>query len=106
MSTATKEKATHTKGPWHYGPPQGRDYTEVPICSTIQEPGEYFATVHFTGDGDETDANARLIAAAPCLLEATKDVCVMLESEDNAISISMRLYYKALKAAIAKAEGK
>lgn len=49
-------------------------------------------------------ANARLIAAAPDLLEALKDLCDDIE-EAGATPLDRPAYYKA-RAAIAKAEGK
>ncbi len=67
-------KHTPTPGPWKFR-----------TCYTKGEPVEYavesqhpehsgpIATVHITVDNDDEDyANARLIAAAPCLLAACK----------------------------------
>lgn len=74
--------ATHTKGPWHH------DAT----WDLIKSNKKGIAALH-----SENLADARLIAAAPDLLAACK---LALEEGDDYIAI------KAIKAAIAKAEGR
>jgi len=63
-----------TPGPWHFkaeydckkfGPENGHEV--IYACSCC-------GGINFTADGDEADANGRLIAAAPCLLEALEEL--------------------------------
>lgn len=87
----------HTPGPWEV------KATTYPIADTgdhdtqfdIRANGKAFAYVH---DGDETaEANARLIAAAPELLEALQELCSFdLLTQDK---------WDKARAAIAKATG-
>lgn len=91
-------EAKHTPGPWeaekfgaiHGGEDQqyfrGRRRSQV-------------ATACLAGNihDDERDANARLIAAAPDLLEALKEVIALSDRKHEA--------WDKAKAAIAKAEG-
>lgn len=86
--------ASHTPGPWHVGVKTyhaGRD--------VYGPKGESVAiTDDVMTDIDEAKANARLIAAAPDLLEAAK--LGLMALDDTAPD------YAAIKAAIAKAEGR
>jgi hypothetical protein len=96
----------HTHGPWQVMPEEcDRQY--IRIRGTVLG-GRYkvanvltpvYADVH-PREADETRANARLIAAAPDLLEALKSLV-----EDTTRYIPSRLWDEA-RAAIAKAEGK
>ncbi len=74
---ATKEKhATHTPGPWHYSEViRGRDqyYRQIRADFKIAEVHACHSGVAGTKKGRaEDEANARLIAAAPELLEQCK----------------------------------
>jgi len=68
----------YTPGPWNYAGPSdiGRDtysiYGNGPLAYTAG-PSDY---------GDAAEANARLIAAAPGLLEALKDVAEQIAAYD------------------------
>ena len=91
MKTETK----HTPGPWyHEGTPQ-------PVIASESDPkGRDIALVRLW-DGDEAEANAHLIAAAPEMLEALEAVvanCGHLNWEQEKALIDAR-------AAIAKAKG-
>lgn len=102
----------HTKGPWQISP-----YTETSvqganinrhICST----GGPQIMAGKDGSTDwlgENEANARLIAAAPEMLEALKSVGDLfdgLEFEVDAIAAaSTHRLIRVVRAAIAKAEG-
>lgn len=55
-------------------------------------------------DQDEAEANARLIAAAPCLLEALEKALWMIESNEGT-SDENDAIVDACRAAIAKAKG-
>lgn len=99
----------HTKGPWK-------------VNRTIT-PGNQTSMFHITGsqhgglnpicygadNGDgEFDANARLIAAAPELLEAAKNMSRILEAVRLSAGLRGTQWDRVIKArgAIAKAEGK
>ncbi len=77
-----KETTKHTPGPW-----KARDcFTNgQPVEYAIETRDAWLASVHITGpkngfDCEEAEANARLIAAAPELLEALKKVLPLVES--------------------------
>ena len=104
-------KKTHTPGPWHCDdvhPDNGcimigsaKDY----ICVMRPYPDD---EAFNSGDTEEnerqTKANARLIAAAPALLEALCGLIVLRDREDVADTFGPEL--DAAEAAIAKAEGR
>jgi hypothetical protein len=93
----------HTPGPW----------TELDNTGDIiiaDRPGEGMFTIasleNQSPRGDEKCANARLIAAAPELLEALKGVFAELACHDGARPICWTCdAVVAARAAIAKAEG-
>lgn len=64
-----ESEMTHTPGPWHHGVDLRPDIRHREISSERR----YVATVGADW-GEETQANARLIAAAPALLEALENV--------------------------------
>ena len=101
---------THTPGPWILGKKIGIAYY----------PGKIYAGDHIeivevpTGDA-KSDANARLIAAAPDLLAAAKEVFDTLNDgpADRECPFTSRpkmvcdcVGHRMLRAAIAKAEGR
>lgn len=113
MSAAAKG---YTPGPWHFGP-------------SLNAPGQFFigqprhnltlAHVHNFSDG-QREANARLIAAAPDLLEAVHDlsafVAVMIgrgpdaiipETQTTPLGVPVKIgeIMRDARAAIAKATG-
>ena len=101
----------HTPGPWSVS--YGTDIsgiendTEAGCVGQVDVAHVYLRTV----DG-RTEANARLIAAAPELLEAARLVIAWYESEDDRSTADFyqrmemcRLSEIALRAAIAKATG-
>ena len=106
---------THTRGPWTARKEGGTWYVEV------SRDQDYFDICELFGGGIKMEANARLIAAAPDLLEALKDSIAVLEYvEEWAITTfadtpAQRLklsYYKNYrnaidnaKQALAKVEG-
>lgn len=116
----TNKKLAHTKGPWTYqGAMNSREILIAPESATTWlyqgrpcprsiQSGEELAlvmmrdTVERTGEPDgEAEANARLIASAPDLLAALKD----LETELKAQGIEWTTKRENARAAIAKAEG-
>jgi hypothetical protein len=96
-----QKSAQHTPGPWTVHPASPRKVidttgTVIASCGRVEKvPDSIYANYL---------ANARLIAAAPELLEACKQMVGMMEAEDGGISISMRPIYNSTKLTIAKAE--
>jgi hypothetical protein len=100
-----REKVGHTPGPWNVGGTWPIGYGEkgsttviyhgcIPVCSTqyrLGGNGEYIRSL------DECAANARLIAAAPELLEALEEVVALSDRNTD-------VWAKA-KSAIRKARG-
>jgi hypothetical protein len=108
---AKPKSATHTPGPWHIY------YDDCPIINAYDEKiglkSDIAAICRDDVTQDEVQANARLIAAAPELLEAlreAREAARQLEnmfaeglSDDDCRELS-RMHSKA-RAAIARAEG-
>jgi len=90
----------HTKGPWE------RSKT-AKLCILGKENGHGRFTICVMQNPhiQEQEANARLIAAAPELLEGCKSALKVL-TLDSDMEEDFRPEIKALRAAIAKAEGK
>ncbi len=96
-------QTTHTPGPWTYNQADGLIESECgsPIAIPQNEkPGKPLV------DPDTMHANARLIASAPDLLEALKNLC---ECEDHQRSICCEQFvdnsYAKARAAISRATG-
>lgn len=93
-------KATHTPGPWNL--------LELATCPrrVLDSKDRLVAQVHNPdkyGDANEIDANARLIAAAPGLLDAAKYFRSLVDADLlDALVRNGNPYNEA----IAKAEGK
>jgi hypothetical protein len=98
----------HTKGPWTVG---GTSNPKAvgPIVNTLQPGGTTIYPVCVVcGDTDETKYNARLIAAAPELLEAIKTIAANLEPSGRprayfGLSATIADSINRARAAIAKA---
>lgn len=92
----------HAAGPWHVGGILGRR----PIIYAADGYAVADAMTHHGSHVDQADANARLIAAAPDLLAAAKNI------EQWWLDIGMSEFggaphaIFAIRAAIAKAEGR
>lgn len=93
MSTQTK--TSHTPGPWRADRNVEGDW-EIHAATEHSELSFWIATVHAETPKEQTEANARLIAAAPELLEIARRA---LEYAPNEIEANK------CRAAIAKAEG-
>jgi hypothetical protein len=99
--------AQHTPGPWDYD----MDYIVAPDPNG-RHPDIYIAEIaHSDDEGrvasyEQQDANRRLIAAAPELLEQLTLLADHLETPTHGLTEAMRkLRSKEARAAIAKAKG-
>lgn len=88
---------THTPGPWSYIGNGDVVAKSDKYCGGEKDIASVFLTVN-----DEDEANARLIAAAPDLLEALKD---MLDGHEDACTGYGEGAADKARAAIAKATG-
>jgi len=103
----------HTPGPWHYIGEEDGDFCvfagddfiinigDSPIIEILNRPN--MDLVAF----DTTQANARLIAAAPDLLEACKEMVSFMKKYDAGFAYAGHATTKAMRhmeSAIAKAE--
>lgn len=75
------ETAKHTPGPWeswpHNRPPHPREYSHG-VSAEGEAPCDVADVIAFDGEPGESEANARLIAAAPDLLEACLQATAIL----------------------------
>jgi len=107
---ATKEKhATFTPGPWHYSEViRGRDqyYRQIRADFKIAEVHACHSGVAGTKKGRaEDEANARLIAAAPELLEQCREFEKCLTHLINSGDSGADLERDKLREVLAKVEG-
>lgn len=115
-SRVTEATAKHTAGPWRVGEMCGGT---IHIEADTTPRHVTVGRVHVFGIHAEAEANARLIAAAPDLLQAAKDLDRMYHDIDWQMSEERRFnentggnytalahYHDQLNAAIAKAEGR
>lgn len=112
----TKEKTTFTPGPWFSSPVLVAD-DGWELCTVgpfdvrgKPDPNHHEDTIaEVSGINHDAEANARLIAAAPELLEALKAVTDMLaDQRDFVLGNAYQEEYAAVekaRTAIAKAEG-
>jgi len=93
----------HTPGPWHIRPKVEGVVSEHGDIHpfTIASGGYLVAGLGYAGKS--TEANARLIAAVPGLLEAAKTIIESLQWELDRSGTSYN-GFESLKAAITKAE--
>jgi hypothetical protein len=91
----TQEKAKHTPGPWKWNEKQDSIFSDNPEWKY-----SYIAKIATGEDIRQEHANARLIAAAPELLEA----CKLAAASLDAVGVN-NATLRIARAAIAKAEG-
>jgi len=106
----------HTPGPWKHNAIPSRQgdplkfslacavwANDVPVCTTRFGVGKWLET-----DAQTQDANARLIAAAPDLLEACKRLLAgeATLTGESAGDVENWNAYRQIEAAVAKAEGR
>lgn len=97
---------SHTKGPWHMGAGNGEGSIFSDTGRMRYERGTVLypiATVNRGFDQEEDEANGRLLAAAPELLEALEAIIPWIDQ--TGIADSDPPQYLAALAAIAKARG-
>lgn len=115
-------KETHTPGPWHVGYGNGRNHIFGPEGSRrrLEEPGGTtlypIAEANHGWDEREDEANARLIAASPELLEFAKEMRGYLDlkmigfrdeyPENHCIVDTAKRYLAQCDAVVSKAEGR
>lgn len=89
----------HTPGPWNFNPPTAAN----PSTASVTACGG-FVSIYTAPLTLETEANARLIAAAPELLASLR---AMVEADDAGWPLAAAHQTRdAARAAIAKAEGR
>ena len=98
---------SHTPGPWtvHWGMAQGGEGHFIMDSRDLQQ-FSHIATVTFHDDENDTKANARLIAAAPELLEACQMLVALEDSGAHDADTRWKRARRDMRAAIAKAEGR
>lgn len=93
----------HTPGPWVVRPKRYLDTRR----RVGPADNEFFDVAYSSGNSNaESESNARLIAAAPEMLDVLKalvDRCNHLGSTDQ---VTGEVFYDMVRAAIAKAEGR
>lgn len=107
---ASTSPVGHTPGPWDARPDE-RDNGEWEVVKpdphkpSAEDP--WFICACFdSADGHEAAANARLIAAAPELLEALEAFARTEVLEPNGVIVGLeRYHFERARAAIAKARG-
>ena len=100
---------THTPGPW-YAVDNGH-YIDIKISDDIYAPSVADVSASkFLEGGDNSKANASLIAAAPDLLEALKaariDILTLYSLSASGMAEPAEEWVSEIDAAIAKAEGR
>jgi hypothetical protein len=105
---ATSER--HTPGPWHIGESideyqTGSESWNVPVWANHADPGDRIAAEALAKDREQARANARLIAAAPELLEACKGLVRIADAVRYTAGLGKNQMARvdAARAAIAKA---
>lgn len=97
--------AKHTPGKWFAASREGDDWDSVvPVEGTSSEICQCFHASQRLENLDECEANARLVAAAPELLEALKELRDRIPEPPNGWPELDRV--KRADSAVAKAEGR
>lgn len=105
-----KEETKHTPGPWHIGSGDWA-HGQGSIMAVYDDRSICLALAWISEQGPpptrgEAEANAHLIAAAPMLLEAARDIIVRAKYHDEKESVLIsRAQLSALEDAFAAAKG-
>src|SRR5690625_1957633 len=97
-------KSKHTPGPWTFSGQKG----PVGICIKAQvwdSEGYNLSVMKSTEDPEEATANARLVAAAPDMLEALNEMVISFDILDIETDSLQREAIRNSKEAIKKAKG-
>ena len=94
------DKTQHTPGPWMRGATGTPDWAKQYLVYT--EAGRDIALVY---DGDNAEANASLVAAAPDLLAAALDTVAAWDHENGGGPVVVPPHILALRDAIRQAKG-
>jgi hypothetical protein len=102
-----RETMTHTKGPWKVDGANAQWGDGTKVRAIWGNEGEGMGAVAWVTDDyfEELEANARLIAAAPELLEACKLTAAIVTDKYDARNVSLEAAWDAATEAIAKAQG-
>ena len=97
----------HTPGPWVVVGSRTKYVEARLVGSLMQEVAACGPTLADEGYGQQQEANARLIAAAPDLLEALQELCEIVEDaiEQKSAKDLDSFTLQPARAAIAKATG-
>lgn len=103
-----KERMSHTPGPWTVTWDEFGGYDcMTPAFRVRDENDRAVVTLDCGRTADPViEANARLIAAAPDLLVALRDLCDAIPDETITADPPLGCWVEAARAAIAKAEGR
>ena len=103
----------HTPGPWYVGSGTYEGRNIYSVASVTDDEGFTYQPIVASAEDDGIkcwDANARLIAAAPDLLEALEDAVIDFDNwaahEDNHPHEHLVAWAEKARAAIAKAKAK
>jgi len=94
-------KNTHTPGPWNYSKPTALSNGRFSIYA--RGPLAYSASLE--DYGDEAEPNARLISAAPELLDLIEAAVVRIQMANDEGDPILSAWLTDAKSAIAKAKG-
>ena len=97
----------HTPGPWVVVGSRTKYVEARLVGSLMQEVAACGPTLADEGYGQQQEANARLIAAAPDLLEALQDIAEYWNQDQNEAAMADACWHAihTARAAIAKATG-
>lgn len=112
-SEAVQSKPSHTDGPWELIEPSEARQGDDRLCWLVRSPSHRVATVHsrLGKSADQYSADARLIAAAPELLDACHDAKSVIDelledlTDDPKEDVAAQRVLKTLRDVIAKATG-
>ena len=107
MITTKQEVAKHTPGPWSYSGISGdfsvmarHGHKRIIVAECVAD------SALKPDECDQVDANKRLIAAAPELLDACRMALVQIKQDNEERKAEHRLTQHQIEAAIQKAEGR
>lgn len=85
----------HTQGEWKHT----IEKDGMLINDVIKNKNQYLATIHVTGPEEEWKANAKLIAAAPDLLDALNQLMHVYETKGQLLAFDVNIARQAIEKA-------